>query len=1125
MGSQNMSASDSHSSEPRIEATGGDLRKTGISVIGDVRWGTHFCCFYETKPDLLDTLVSYFKEGLAHHEFCLWVISQALTVEEAKCALGQAVPDLERHLAAGALEIHSHDKWYLRDGAWDPQRVLQSWRDKLNQAWAKGYVGLRGAGDGGWIQNEGWTAFRDYERQVNVMIADQRGIILCTYPLTTSPGHQVFDVAHIHQAAMARRNGNWEVIETSAFREAKAEIKRLNDELEQRVMDRTRELATANEALRSEIAERKLAEEFVRQAEDRTRLIIDTIPTMAWSLRPDGVLDFVNQRWVDYTGVSFQDAMREPNGIVHPEELLRVVQNWLGDMAAGKPSEEEMRLRRGDGEYRWFLVRTVPLRDKKGDIIKWYGTSSDIEDRKQAELLSRKLIDAIPHQIWSGPADGTLDYCNERWRDYMGLDLEDLCGHGWQSMLHPDDRDRVLEAWRRSVANGAPYELEERHRGADGTYRWFLARGVPLRDAEGHIVRWYGTNTDIEERKQAQEALNAQALRYKTLMETSTDSIYVLDQNGDLQEANAAFLRGRGYTAAEMKDLNIADWDARWTREQLQARLRRLAGGSAVFETQHRRKDGSVFDVEVCSTSVLIGGEQLFFVVTRDISERKQAEDQLRRSEEKFKALFGIAPVGISVLDRQHNMADANPALERIMRLSREELLGGMYRRRSYLNADGTPKPPDEFPSEHAVAQDQPINDVEVGIVAENGEIIWTQVSVAPLALPEASAVVITQDITQRKHAEQALRESEERFRELAENINEVFWIWTATPGNARCLYVSPAYATIWGRSCESLYASPQSWMKALHPQDKERVQKEGARMDFGNISDWTYRIVRPDQSIRWIRDRIFPVRDVRGAVVRFAGIAEDITESKEAEEAVRKANRQLRILSRRRIQEQEAERRRLSRELHDQIGQSLTAAKINVEALRSTKNPALVGRIDETAAILDQLLGQVRQISLNLRPPMLDDLGLVPALRSFIDEQGRRASVAVRFSAEHVPEKLDPEIEITCFRIAQEAITNAMRHAKATQLEIALRCARGKTLRLLARDNGIGFDAQARQVQAFDLGLTGIRERAALVGGRVKIISSPRKGTTIDVSLPLTLRPERQGRHVENEHDPSPAG
>ena len=120
---------------------------------------------------------------------------------------------------------------------------------------------------------------------------------------------------------------------------------------------------------------------------------------------------------------------------------------------------------------------------------------------------SRAVIDAIPQQIWSGPPDGTLDYCNDRWRSDTGLGLEELRGDGWQSMLHPDDRYRVLKAWHESVVKGTPYEQEERHRGADGTYRWFLARGVPLRDAEGRIVRWYGTNTDIDDRKQAEEEL------------------------------------------------------------------------------------------------------------------------------------------------------------------------------------------------------------------------------------------------------------------------------------------------------------------------------------------------------------------------------------------------------------------------------------------------------------------------------------------------------------------------------------------------------------------------------------------------------------------------------------------
>jgi PAS domain S-box-containing protein len=247
--------------------------------------------------------------------------------------------------------------------------------------------------------------------------------------------------------------------------------------------------------------------EDLKRAEDRVRLIVNTIPMMAWTVRPDGVVDFVNQRWLDYAGLFLAEEIADPTRVVHPEDLPRTMKKWLADMAAGEPYEDEIRLRRADGEYRWFLVRTAPLRDEQGNLVKWYGVSIDIEDRKRAESQSRTLLDAIPQQIWSGPSDGTLDYWNERWRSYMGLELEELQGHGWQSRLHPDDRERVLRAWHQSVTKGTPYEQQERHRGVDGTYRWFLARGLPFRDGEGRIVRWYGTNTEIEDRKQAEEEL------------------------------------------------------------------------------------------------------------------------------------------------------------------------------------------------------------------------------------------------------------------------------------------------------------------------------------------------------------------------------------------------------------------------------------------------------------------------------------------------------------------------------------------------------------------------------------------------------------------------------------------
>jgi signal transduction histidine kinase len=213
-----------------------------------------------------------------------------------------------------------------------------------------------------------------------------------------------------------------------------------------------------------------------------------------------------------------------------------------------------------------------------------------------------------------------------------------------------------------------------------------------------------------------------------------------------------------------------------------------------------------------------------------------------------------------------------------------------------------------------------------------------------------------------------------------------------------------------------------------------------------------------------------------------------------------------IRSFSRRLEEAHEIERRHLSRELHDQIGQALTAAKINTAMLRSTAPSDLAARLDENATILDRLLQQTRQISLDLRPPLLDDLGLVPALRWYVDQQAERAGLEAEFSADPLADDVPPHIRIACFRLAQEAITNVVRHADAKTLMVDLRRA-GSTLHLIVRDDGEGFDvaaAESRAEQGASLGLLGIKERAALAGGSARISSSPGEGTTVEILLPL---------------------
>jgi signal transduction histidine kinase len=241
--------------ECRMTAISTETRKTGIEVVGDMPWGTHFCLFYETKKDLLEILISYCRAGLESGEFCLWIVAEPLTVEEATGALKDTVPGFSRYLADSSIEIVSARDWYLSGGTFDLKRVTAGWLEKLARASARGYAGVRVTGDTAWLQKKDWKHFCEYEEGLNDAVANQRLAVLCTYPLAGCGAMEILDVVRTHQFAVAKRHGDWDVIETAGLKLAKEEIKRLNDELEQRVLERTSQLMLASEALREAQAE------------------------------------------------------------------------------------------------------------------------------------------------------------------------------------------------------------------------------------------------------------------------------------------------------------------------------------------------------------------------------------------------------------------------------------------------------------------------------------------------------------------------------------------------------------------------------------------------------------------------------------------------------------------------------------------------------------------------------------------------------------------------------------------------------------------------------------------------------------------------------------------------------
>ena len=250
-----------------------ELRKTGISAVGEMPWGTHFSQFYQTKQDLLDLLIPYFIAGLENNEFCLWITYPPLYDGEPQEELIRAFPAATQHLSKGDIEIVPFSRWYLYNGAFNPSSAVNALSEKLDQALAKGYAGMRVNGNGAWLREEHWADFAQYEQQVDEMFVDRKLIAVCTYPLSVLKAADLFEVVRTHQFAIAKRRGKWEVLETPKLKRTKEELRRQSEQLEHRVAQRTAELATSNEKLTHEIADRRETTEQLRALSERLRAL------------------------------------------------------------------------------------------------------------------------------------------------------------------------------------------------------------------------------------------------------------------------------------------------------------------------------------------------------------------------------------------------------------------------------------------------------------------------------------------------------------------------------------------------------------------------------------------------------------------------------------------------------------------------------------------------------------------------------------------------------------------------------------------------------------------------------------------------------------------------------------
>ncbi len=558
---------------------GPKFRKTGIDFIGDVPWGRHSCLFYQTQEDLIDILVPYFKAGLESNEFCMWVTSEPFSEKGAKEAMRKAVPNFDHYLKKGQIEIVPHTEWYLKDGAFRLQRVLNAWIDKLNQALAKGYEGLRVTGNAAWLEKKDWRNFTDYEEQVNKVIGKYQMIAICTYSLNRCGASELLDVVKNHQFALIKREGKWELIESS---------------------------------------ERRRAEEALVKERNLLHLLMDSVPD--WIFFKDAESRFIriNGALAQLLGIAdSKEAVGKTDFDFFPQEdAQRFYEEEQKITQSGQPVVARVgQTPNRNGEILWVSETKMPLHDETGKVVGLVGICRDISALKRVEKELEEsrshfqtLFNVIADPVVIVDGKGEILEITDRVQETSGFKREELIGKNFlrMNLLTAKSKAIVIKnlAKRMMGIKIAPYEVEALTKdGKKIPYEVNAAKIEYMAKPVDMVVF-----RDLTERKKMDKALESEKKHLDALFKSIPQGTATQNLEHKIIEVNPAFTEMFGYTLEEIRGKNIDEIIA--PREKL-CEARKITqqyyeGKISIVETVRKRKDGSLIPVEITRSPIIV---------------------------------------------------------------------------------------------------------------------------------------------------------------------------------------------------------------------------------------------------------------------------------------------------------------------------------------------------------------------------------------------------------------------------------------------------------------------------------------------------------------------------------------
>ena len=719
-------------------------------------------------------------------------------------------------------------------------------------------------------------------------------------------------------------------------------------------------------------------------------------------MTPEGAVEIVNRQILDYFGKTLEELKAwSSTDAVHPDDLPGVIAGWTRSIESGQPYESEHRQRGADGVYRWFHVQGLPVRDADGRILRWCVLQTDIDERKRAQEALRQserdlrlIFESIPAMVYTISADGDVELVNQRLLTFLGTTAEAL--KEWIAFIHPDDQARVLALWKSTIEAGDSFDVEHRLRRGDGVYRWFNSRGTPVRDAEGHVVRWYSLLTDVDERKRAEDALRQSERELHQLVDSVPAMIAVANSEGTSEYLN------------------------------------------------------------------------------------KRAIDYLDTTPEEFS-------------DRP--MATVYP--------EDQELLRNEWLR---CNALGQPM------------------DLVHRVRRFDGVYRWVHVRGEPLRDDRGQIVrwyYVFTDIDDQRRAEEALRESEQHLRLLVETIPALVGRTTA---EGKLDYVNRRVVDYIGHEPGLIgmrLDHPDDRVAHAHPDDREaRAQKWSHALKTREPWEDTYRIRSAAGEYRWFYERSEPLLDRDGRVVCWYSVSVDVNDNREMEEALRSTRRKLSAAM------QIATVAEMSASIAHEINQPLASVVTNAHACQTwlshdppnlERAQATLERIIRDGHSAAEVVRRIRALFKEAAPVKapLDMNQIVAEVLRVLSDELRDNSIVVetelaadlpRIAGDHV------QIQQTLINLVHNA-TEAMAGLTDRPKSLVLKSRRqGEELLIEVRDHGVGIKDPALVFEPFfttkesgmGMGLSISRSIVEAHGGRIWATANEDAGTTFSFTLPL---------------------